>query len=100
MLAHISVERENTEEVTLVWEQSGNDSLKKKKKVKPKLSFEKEEKKKKDRMSQACGRLCQAEGTARTKAWRLENITPHTQRDEQGEEVRGRAAVSNVVPEF
>ena len=51
-------------------------------------------------MSHACGRLCQAEGTARTKAWRLENITPHTQRDEQGEEVRGRAAVSNVVPEF
>lgn len=51
-------------------------------------------------MSQACGRLCQAEGTARTKAWRLENITPHTQRDGQGEEVRGRAAVSNMVPEF
>ena len=51
-------------------------------------------------MSQACGRLCQAEGTARTKAWRLENITPHTQRDEQGEEVRGRTAVSNMVPEF
>ena len=46
MLAHISVERENTEEVPLVWEQSGNDSLKKKKKeVKLKLSFEKKKKK-------------------------------------------------------
>ena len=31
MLAHISVERENTEEVPLVWEQSGNYYLKKKK---------------------------------------------------------------------
>ena len=47
-------------------------------------------------MTQACGRLCQAEGTARTKAWRLENITPHTQRDEQGEEGRGRTAVSRT----
>ena len=65
--------------------------------MKLKLSFEK---KKKGRITQACGRLCQAEGTARTKAWRLENITPHTQRDEQGEEVRGRTAVSNMVPEF
>lgn len=44
MLAHISVERENTEEVPLVWEQSGNDSLKKKKEVKLKLSFEKKKK--------------------------------------------------------
>lgn len=65
--------------------------------MKLKLSFEK---KKKGRMSQACGRLCQAEGTARTIAGRLENITPHTHRDEQGEELRGRTAVPNMVPEF
>lgn len=51
-------------------------------------------------MGQACGRLCRAEGTVRTKAWRLENIAPHTGRDEAGEEVRGRAPVSNMVPDF
>ena len=55
---------------------------------------------KKCRTGQACGRLCRAEGTVRTKAWRLENMAPHAGRGEAGEEVRGRTPVSNTVPEF